>query len=161
MSGKSLLSLALFLAACFSAAIFGSLFTAQSVREWYPGLQKPAGTPPPWVFGPVWTVLYLLMAIAGWQVWERARGWSGARLALGLFFLQLALNALWSVLFFGLRNPAAGLAEITILWLAILATVIAFFPISRLAGWLMLPYLLWVSYASYLNFGIWRMIRSS
>jgi translocator protein len=160
MAGKNYFVLALFLAACFFAAVVGSAFTATSVREWYPQLRKPAGTPPSWVFGPVWTTLYILMAIAGWQVWERAGGWSSARSALALFFLQLVLNALWSVLFFGLRNPVAGLGEITLLWLVILATVIEFFPISRLAGWLMLPYLLWVSYASYLNFGIWRSNRT-
>jgi translocator protein len=160
MQGKSLLSLALFLVASFSAAALGSLFTASSVRTWYPELQKPAGTPPPWLFGPVWTTLYILMALAGWQVWERAGGWKGARLALGLFFVQLVLNAFWSALFFGMRNPAAGLIEITVLWLAILATVVAFFPIWRLSAWLMMPYLLWVSYAVYLNFGIWRLNRA-
>ena len=159
MAQKNYFVLALFLAACFSAAVIGSAFTTKSVREWYPALHKPTGTPPPWVFGPVWTTLYILMAIAGWQVWERAGGWSGGRLALSLFFLQLLLNALWSVLFFGLRNPAAGLVEIVLLWLAILATVLAIFPISHLASWLMMPYLFWVSYASYLNFGIWRLNR--
>jgi tryptophan-rich sensory protein len=160
MAGKNYFVLALFLAACFSAAVIGSAFTAKSVREWYPQLRKPPGTPPPWVFGPVWTTLYILMALAGWLVWERAGGWSGAHRALSLFFFQLVLNALWSVLFFGLRKPAAGLAEILLLWLAIVATVIAFFPVSRMAGWLMLPYLLWVSYAGYLNFGLWSLNRT-
>jgi tryptophan-rich sensory protein len=119
-------------------------------------LLKPAWNPPAWVFGPVWTVLYLMMAVAAWLVWRR-RGFAGAPWALGLFVLQLALNTLWSAIFFGLRRPGVAAIEILLLWLAILATLIAFAPVSRLAAILLAPYLAWVTFAAVLNFTIWRM----
>ncbi len=122
----------------------------------YLPLVKPAWTPPNWVFGPVWTALYLMMAVAAWRVWL-AGPWRRTARPLGLFAVQLALNVLWSVLFFGLRMPGAALVEIGILWAAILATTLAFFRHCRLAGGLMVPYLLWVSYAVALNFELWRI----
>lgn len=158
-TARSILILIAFLVACFAAAGIGSLFTFQSVRTWYPDLAKPSGTPPPWVFGPVWTTLYILMAVAAWRVWSTAGGWSAARTALTIFFAQLILNALWSAIFFGARSPGTAFAEIVLLWMVILATTVAFWKISALAGALMLPYLIWVSYAARLNFWIWRLNR--
>ena len=148
------LGLALFIAICFAAAGIGSWFTSASVATWYQTLQRPAYNPPDWVFGPVWSVLYLSMAIAAWLVWHRSRGASGP---LRIFAVQLALNITWSALFFGLRNPGAAFAEILLLWAAILATVFAFFRQSRLASGLLLPYLIWVTFAAALNFSIWRL----
>lgn len=150
----SWLALAGFLAASATAAALGNVFTAAAIPEWYAGLDKPAFTPPSWVFGPAWTILYVLMAVAAWRVWVRA-GFGGAPAALTLYFVQLALNAGWSVIFFGLRAPGWALAEIVVLWLAIMATTILFFRHSRLAGWLMVPYLLWVTFAAVLNAAIW------
>jgi len=153
-----MLMLVLFVAVCFVVAAAGAGFTSRSVSDWYPTLRTPSWNPPAWIFGPVWTVLYLMMAIAAWLVWRR-RGFDGAAGALGIFTLQLALNALWSPLFFGLRNPLAGLLDIVPLWAAILATLVCFLRISPLAGALMVPYWLWVSFATALNFVIWKMNR--
>jgi translocator protein len=153
-----ILMLALFIAITFAAAGLGAFFTGTSVSNWYPTLRKPSWNPPAWIFGPVWTALYLMMAVAVWLVW-RKRGFDGATAALGLFALQLALNALWSPLFFGLRNPLAGLVDIVPLWAAILATLVCFWKISPLAGALLAPYWVWVSFATALNFVIWRMNR--
>jgi translocator protein len=150
--------LLLFAAICLMAAGAGALATGSSVREWYPALRKPTWNPPAWIFGPVWTALYLMMAIAAWLVW-RELGFAAAVVPLGLFALQLALNALWSPLFFGLRNPWAGLVDILPLWAAVLATLVSFWRVSPAAGLLLLPYWLWVSFATALNFTIWRMNR--
>jgi len=152
----SLWMLLLFLALCFAVSGMGAIFTSRSVSEWYPVLQKPSWNPPAWVFGPVWTVLYLMMAIAAWMVWRR-RGFREGAAALLIFAFQLALNAAWSPLFFGLRNPLAGLLDIIPLWAAILATIAAFRKISPLAAALLIPYWLWVSFATALNFMIWRL----
>ncbi|HEY9283665.1 MAG TPA: TspO/MBR family protein [Pyrinomonadaceae bacterium] len=149
------LGLALFVAASFAAAAVGSLATAPAIPGWYASLRKPSWTPPNWLFGPVWTLLYLAMGAAAWLVW-RERGFAGARLALALFFAQLALNALWSVIFFGLRSPGAALAEIVLLWATIFATMAAFWQVSHAAGWLFVPYLWWVTFAMFLNHAIWR-----
>jgi benzodiazapine receptor len=140
----------------FAAAAIGNWATVTSVGGWYQQLAKPAWTPPDWVFAPVWTLLYLAMAAAAWMVW-RQQGLSAARWPLGLFLLQLALNVLWSVLFFGLRRPELAAVEIVALWLAILATLVAFGRRSPLAGWLMVPYLAWVTFAAGLNFEIARL----
>jgi tryptophan-rich sensory protein len=145
---------------CFLAAAIGSWFTAASVKSWYPGLLKPAGTPPAWVFGPVWSVLYLLMGTAAWLVW-RQRSAANVTFALALFFAQLALNATWSFVFFGLRKPGLALLEILALLAAIMATMTNFAQLSRLAFWLMTPYVVWVLYAAFLNFGIWRLNRGA
>jgi len=144
--------LIVFLLLCYVAAFIGAQFTTPAVQsEWYAQLYRPSWSPPNWVFGPVWTLLYTLMAIAAWLVW-RKRGVRGVWLPLLLFFVQLALNVLWSVIFFGLRLPDIAAGEIVLLWLAILATIIAFWRVTPVAGWLMVPYLLWVTYASTLNF---------
>ncbi len=152
------IGLAVFVIICLSVGVLGSVFTAKSVRTWYQGLEKPSWNPPDRVFGPVWTVLYLAMAVAAWLVWRRY-GIHGASVPLILFAVQLALNLAWSVLFFGMRMPGPAFGEIILLWCAILATLIAFWRLLPAAGWLMLPYLLWVTYAVTLNFGIWRMNR--
>lgn len=155
---RSVLLLLVFVAVCFAAAGLGSLFTAPRVADggWYDSLNKPFFTPPASLFGPVWTVLYLAMAVSGWLVW-RARGFSGAKVAMVLFFAQLALNLLWSVVFFGLRAPGLGLVEILVLWVAILATILAFRRISGPAALLLVPYLAWVTFATALNAGIWLL----
>ena len=151
---SQVLGLAFFIAICFASAGIGSWFTSASVTTWYQTLQRPAYNPPDWVFGPVWSVLYLSMAVAAWRVWRQSRRAFGP---LYLFAVQLALNITWSALFFGLRNPGAAFAEILLLWAAILATLITFARQSRLTGGLLVPYLLWVTFAAALNFSIWRM----
>ncbi len=150
------LGLAVAVGVCFAAAGVGGRFTASSVGDWYAQLKKPSWTPPNWVFGPVWTALYLAMAVAAWLVWRRV-GFGQAGWALGLFGVQLALNVLWSALFFGLRSPGAAFADIVALWQAIAATTIFFWRAVPLAGWLMLPYWLWVSFAAVLNLAVWQM----
>lgn len=143
-----------------AAGAVGTVFTMPAISTWYAGLIKPALSPPNWVFGPVWTTLFTLMGIAAFLVWQKRRV-SGARLALAVYGGQLALNALWSILFFGLQNPAAALVEIAFLWFAIFATMLAFVKISRLAAGLLLPYLFWVSFAAYLNYAIWSLNYSA
>ena len=159
MDSKPWLVLIVFLGVCLAAGGVGSVFTATSVREWYPTLRKPAGTPPSWIFGPVWTTLYVLMAVSAWLVW-RDYGW-GARFALLVFFAQLALNVAWSGIFFGSRLPGVAFGEIVLLWLAVLFNLIVFYMLQPIAALLLLPYLFWVSYAGYLNYGIWRLNRRS
>ncbi len=156
--GRSFLVLVFCLATCFGAAALGALANAAALETWYPGIAKPSWTPPGAVFGPVWTALYAMMAVAAWLVWTR-EGFAKARLPLGLFAVQLAFNAAWSWLFFYLRNPLAGLVDIALLWLALLATMVSFFRRRRLAGLLLVPYLLWVSFAAALNAAIYWLNR--
>jgi benzodiazapine receptor len=129
--------------------------TARSVQDWYPGLGKPSFNPPSWVFGPIWTLLYLMMGIAAFLVWQK--GWaSGAvKNALALFAIQLILNGLWSILFFGLRSPGLALADIILLWLSIGVTMVLFWRLTPVAGLLLLPYEAWVTFAAVLNGSIW------
>ena len=152
----SWLAAAGFVAVCFAAAAIGQIAISGDRYEWYARLAKPSFTPPGWLFGPVWTALYVSMGLAAWLVWRR-RGSAAVGLPLGLFAVQLALNAAWTPLFFGLQRPAVAFADIVALWAAIAATTWAFFRVSAPAGWLMAPYLAWVSFASVLNFAIWRM----
>lgn len=137
----------------FAAAAIGSRFMP---GEWYAALEKPPWTPPSAVFGPVWTALYVLMAVAAWLVWKR-HGFAGARPALGLYLVQLAANAAWSWLFFGRRDIAAAFADIVVLWLLIAATLVLFRRRHATAGLLLVPYLLWVTFAAALNFRIWQL----
>lgn len=153
---KDAIGLAVFVALCFAAAGIGWVWTNAGLTEWYPSLRKPVWTPPDRVFGPVWSILYMAMAVAGWLIWRR-RARIGANVALLLFVVQLGLNALWSGLFFALRSPGLAFGEITLLWLAIVATVLAFWRISRVAALLIIPYWLWVTFASLLNLVIWTM----
>jgi tryptophan-rich sensory protein len=140
---------------CLLVEVIASWATSSSVRSWYVRLQKPAWTPPGWVFGPVWTVLYVSMGIAAWFVW-RSRATAAITLPLSLFGVQLGLNLLWSFVFFSWRQPGWAFFEIVLLWLAVAATLLAFWPVSRPAAYLLVPYLSWVSYAAALNFAIWR-----
>jgi len=146
-------SLLVFLAVSFAVAASGMLFRP---GEWYAELTKPSWTPPSWLFGPVWTVLYLMIAIAGWLVWRSA---AGARLVwpLALFGTQMAFNGLWSAFFFGLHRIDLALVDITLLWLSIAGTIVAFARLQTSAAVLLVPYLLWVSFAAVLNFSIWRL----
>lgn len=143
-------SLAVFAALTAVASTLGALFMPDA---WYVALAKPAWTPPNWLFGPVWTVLYVMIAIAGWLVW-RAGGWSAAVVAWGM---QMAFNAAWSFLFFGQKNIALALADITMMWFSIVAFIALSWSRSRAAALLFVPYLLWVSYATALNFSIWKL----
>ena len=142
-----------FVAACFVAATTGAVFRP---GEWYEQLAKPSWRPPNWLFPPAWAVLYFFIALSGWLVW-RAAGFSGAALPLTFYFLQLGLNAAWSPIFFGMRRPDLAFVEIVLLWAAIVATMIAFYPIDKMAAWLLLPYLAWVTFAAALNFSVWRL----
>lgn len=147
--------LALLLFFCLGTAALGAAWTNLSIGDWYVTLKKPSWNPPNWVFGPVWTTLYIGMAIAAWLIW-RARG-RDRWLPLFLFGVQLVLNAAWSPLFFGLRNPGMALADVILLWSAIVATIVAFWRVSASAAALLLPYLAWVSFATALNWAIWSM----
>ncbi len=140
-------------ALCFLAATGGAFFLP---GQWYASLNKPSWNPPGWIFGPVWSALYAMMAIAAWLVWRRG-GFAAQRSPLRWFVVQLALNAIWTPLFFGLHAPGWAFAEILMLWLAIAATVVAFWRVSRPAAGLLVPYLLWVGFASWLNYTLWRL----
>lgn len=156
-AGRSVFALAAWLALCFSAATSAFFVTTEG---WYETLQKPAWNPPAWVFGPAWTLLYVMMAVAAWRVW-RVGGWRAQRGALVLFVVQWALNALWTPLFFGLHRPDIAFAEIVALWCVLALTVRAFWRVERLAGALLLPYWAWVTFAAALNFTLWQLNRGS
>ena len=150
---KSAFALAGWIALTFCAALTG--FFIQPAG-YYASLAKPSWSPPAWVFGPVWTALYLMIAVAAWLVWRQG-GWRAQRAPLSLYLLQLALNALWTPVFFGLRSPGLALVVIVSLGAAIVLTGRAFRPVSRVASWLLVPYLAWVVFAAALNFSIWRL----
>lgn len=150
------LGLLFFVALCLGAAALGSVATTSEIDGWYRNLKKPEWNPPSSVFAPVWTTLYLLMALAAWWVWKPA-GFRAAARPLSLFALQLGLNVAWSWIFFGMHRPGWAFAELLVLWLAILATTIAFFARSGIAGALLLPYLAWVTFAGALNYTIWQL----
>lgn len=149
------LKLILAILVCESAGFVGSIFTAPSIPNWYASLAKPALNPPSWVFGPVWTILYLLMGISVFLIWRESKKNEHLKSALILFGIQLALNAIWSPLFFGVQNPGVAFIVIIAMWTAILLTILSFIKINRLAAYLLIPYLIWVTFASYLNIGIW------
>jgi benzodiazapine receptor len=150
---RATLSLLGWILLCFLPATLGALFMP---GDWYASLQKPTWNPPGWVFGPVWSTLYLLMGISVWLVWMRG-GFTAHRRPLSLFLVQLALNAAWTPLFFGLQRPDLALVEIMVLWGAILWTIREFWRINRWASALLWPYLLWVSFATILNATLWWM----
>ena len=152
-AGRSLAALAGWLLLTFSASAT-AVFIADN--GWYAGLAKPAWNPPGWVFGPVWTVLYAMMAVAAWRAWRKG-GWAKQKAALSLFVVQWALNGLWTPLFFGLHRPGWALAEILVLLAAILTTLRAFWRVDRTAGLLFLPYAAWGAFATVLNWTIWRL----
>jgi tryptophan-rich sensory protein len=148
------------LAVCFSASGLGALFMAgDSLNTWYAQLQKPSFTPPDWVFGPAWTILYLLMAISVFLIWNKGLDYPKVKQSIGLFLIQLALNAIWTPLFFGFHLILPAFIEIIILWFAILVTILAFKRISLRASILLIPYLIWVGYATILNGSMWYLNR--
>lgn len=157
---SDLLALVVAILCCFAAAAIGGYATTRSLRTWYLALPKPSWNPPNAVFGPVWTVLYLVMGISVWLVW-RARDEHDVALAIACFAAQLVLNVLWSVAFFGFRSPRGGLVVIVVLWLAIAATIAAFSQISVLGAAILVPYLLWVTFATALNAAILRRTAGS
>jgi benzodiazapine receptor len=135
----------------------GGVSTARSIPTWYAALQKPSWNPPDWLFGPAWTILYVLMGVASWLVWRQARKGKAVGLALALYGIQLALNLGWSLIFFGARKPFWALVEIVPLWFFIAATMLQFYKVSKTAGALLIPYQLWVSFATALNVAVWRL----
>lgn len=153
---KSALVAVGFIALSFAAAAIPQLIWDTQPDEWYRNLEKPSFNPPSWVFGPVWTALYILMGVAAWLVWRQYPARS-VWIPLTLFFIQLALNAAWSPLFFTFHELALAFAELVVLWLAILATTAAFFRVSTTAGFLMTPYLAWTTFAAVLNYTIWQL----
>jgi len=152
----TVLGLLAFVVTVLGVASLSGLSVARAGPDWYEALSKPSWTPPAWLFGPVWTVLYLMMAAAAWLVWRR-HGLVGAAVPLGLFAVQLALNAAWSPVFFGLHEIGWGFAVIVGLWVAVLATMLAFWRVAPAAGWLLVPYQLWITFAGALNLAIWRL----
>lgn len=151
--------LILFLVVCLGAGGLGAWATTPEIDGWYRTIAKPAWDPPDKIFGPVWTSLYLMMAIAGWLVWKRD-GFRNAAVPLTLFGVQLVFNVGWSWIFFGLHQPGWAFAEMVVLWATIAATTILFFRRSKPAGWLFVPYLAWVTFAAALNFALWRLNAS-
>jgi len=152
--GSKILKLVASILVCQAAGLVGSLFTSPAISSWYATIQKPSFNPPNWVFAPAWTLLFLLMGISLYLVWSKNWQDQEKKKALFVFAFQLLLNILWSILFFGLQSPLYAFIEIIILWLAILFTIISFYKISKPAAYLLLPYILWVSFASILNFSI-------
>ena len=155
--GKNFFRLIVALAVCQLAGAIGAAFTSPAIPTWYAWLQKPSFSPPDWLFAPVWGTLYVLIGVAVWLVWKKGTNINAVRWALWLFLLQLSLNSLWSIIFFGFRNVGGALVEIGIMWLAIAATIVAFFRVSRPAAYLLVPYFLWVTFAAILNHAIWML----
>lgn len=151
---RSIAALAALLLIVFAVAGLGGWATGSSVSSWYPALRKPAWTPPPWVFGPAWTTLYVMIALAGFSYWRAIGLVAAARRGWLLYGAQLAANLAWSCLFFGLRSPLLGMLDIAVLLVLIALNIRAFGKHSRLAAWLLVPYLVWVAFASTLNAGI-------
>ncbi len=152
---RDLIGLAAWVVLCLAVSAVGGLITAGSVESWYPTLEKPSFNPPSWVFAPVWTVLYVAMGVAAWRVWRRRH--AGSARALVVFGVQLALNLLWSALFFGLQNPGLALIEIVVLLIAMVVCGLMFWRIDRWAGLLFVPYAGWVAFATVLNAAIWSL----
>lgn len=157
MNRSDLLKLILSIIICQAAGFIGSIFTSRSIPTWYASLKRPSFAPPNWVFSPVWITLFVLMGISLYLVWRMLSRGQKLRTALILFAVQLVLNMLWSILFFGLQSPFAAFIEIVVLWMAILLTIIAFIRVSTAAAVLMIPYILWVSFAAVLNFFFWKL----
>ena len=161
IKGADIVKLVLSLVACQCAGIIGSFFTITSIPTWYTTIHKPSFTPPNWVFGPAWITLYLLMGIAAFFVWRKGLDKPGVVGALTLFLIQLILNASWSIGFFGFQSPVAGFVIILFLWIAILFTILKFFRLSITGGVLLIPYILWVTFAAVLNVSVWLLNRGA
>jgi len=154
------LKILIFVATCLCVGFVSGYATQSGVKTWFPTLEKPSFNPPNWVFMPVWSILYVFMGFAAGRVWGRIDfDRDNVKKALVFFWIQLALNALWSVLFFYLHNPLLALVEIILLWLMIYETHVKFKAIDKIAGWLFIPYLAWVSFATVLNAGLWWLNR--
>lgn len=148
------------LAICLMVGYSASIVTRPSVETWYPTIAKPVFNPPNWIFMPVWTLLYVLMAVAAGLVWDKIKEQNQeVKVALGFFLIQLTLNAIWSYIFFGLKNPMLALIEIVLLWLMIYETYLKFSKINKTAGYLLIPYMVWVAFAGILNASIWWLNR--
>lgn len=153
MKTNNIYKLILAIAICQLAGIIGALFTSPAIKTWYSTLVLPVLNPPSWIFGPVWTLLYLLMGIAAYLVWQQGK--KKRSIPIKVFALQLFLNSIWSILFFGLQKPGLALIDILTLLISIVWTMVLFFKISKPAAYLLVPYILWVSFATYLNYSIW------
>lgn len=154
---KEVLKLIVSIVAVFIAAGIGNFFTISEITTWYTTLAKPTWTPPNWVFGPVWTTLFLLMGIALYLVWSKGLERKDVKIAIGIFFVQLILNTMWSIIFFGMHSLFGGLVTIIILWIAILINIVLFYRISKPAGLLLVPYIVWVTIASYLTYSVYLL----
>ncbi len=161
MQASSRLKLIISIAICEGVGIIGGLITGSSIQTWFSTLNKPSFNPPNWIFGPVWTLLYLLMGIAVYLVWKRLdhQASKDVKISLRFFGVQLALNFAWTILFFGLHSPLAAFIDICMLWLAIVGTISVFYKVSRISALLLLPYLAWVSFALCLNYALWQLNR--
>jgi len=157
MKSIELVKLIISIVICNSAGFIGSIFTTSAIPTWYSSLEKPSFNPPNWVFGPVWTTLYTLMGISAYLVWRQGIHNSQVKTALIIFGIQLFLNAIWSPIFFGLRALFAALVVIGILWITILLTIFTFYKVSTIAALLLIPYILWVSFATVLNYSLWAL----
>ena len=142
---------------CQLAGIIGSLFTTPAIDSWYAFLNKPVLRPPNWLFAPVWLTLYLMMGVSAYLIWQKGLAKKEVKTALAIFLIQLVLNSFWSIIFFGMKNLSLALIEILILWVFILLSIIKFYPTDKKAAWLLVPYLAWVSFASYLTYSILRL----
>jgi translocator protein len=151
---RKFISLVFFLLVSQAAGLLGALATTPAIPGWYANLNKPFFTPPNWLFGPVWILLYLLMGISAYLIYEKGFKSENVKKAMYLFAAQLGLNTLWSFIFFGFKLPLLAFIEIIILWVVILLTINSFLKLNKVAGYLMIPYLIWVSYASFLNLAI-------
>jgi tryptophan-rich sensory protein len=154
IDSKTVLKLVISLVICFFAAGVGSYFTIPEIKTWYTQIQKPSWNPPNYLFGPVWTTLYTLMGISLWLIWVKSEK---AKMPILVFFIQLTLNAIWSIIFFNLHNISLALVDIILLFAAIIVTIVSFWKVSKIASILLIPYLLWVGFASCLNYAIYKL----
>lgn len=153
---NKIVKIAIALIVCLMVGYSASVVTRPSVASWYPTLIKPIFNPPNWIFMPMWTLLYILMAVAAGLVWDKIKEQNAeVKKALAFFLIQLTLNAIWSYLFFGLKNPMLALIEIALLWLMIYETYLKFVKMNKIAGYLLIPYMAWVAFAAVLNASIW------
>ena len=159
LKSSEIMKLAVSVIVCLVPGFFGSIINARAIPTWYAFINKPSFAPPNWVFAPVWTALYVMMGVALFLIWRKGMGTPGVKVALAAFLIQLVLNGLWTPAFFGLRSPLAGLFVILLMWAAILVTMVRFFPISRPAALLLIPYLAWVSFAALLNAYLYALNR--
>jgi len=145
------------LAMCFSAGIIGSFFTVASINDWYQYLAKPSFSPPNWVFGPVWTILYFLMGISLFLIWEKGLKNKIVKNVFVLFIVHIVLNGLWSILFFGLKSPLLAFVDIILMWVTLAPVIFFSFKLNKYSSLLLIPYLFWISFALLLNFSIWKL----